>query len=439
MIRKNKYYKVDASEFSDDEDLDVFQSENDTQRRLNAYKIKRIKHNHPDTKHVSFGREYFSEKGWARLGDYLASNNHVECMSLRQCNLNDSNMSVFFKGAQKSSLVVLTLYSVGFGSEGIRCLVPFLQNACNLTSLNVSGNLIKTEGLWWLMKGLTGGSIEKLNLRHCGLTNLAVIEKCSLTNLQVLYLSDNSNIDGCESIAELLRRGGSKLKKLYLNRCNIRDEGAEMIANSLTNNTSLTHLELESNNITLKGQLALLRLVNDISSVNKTYNSNHTLRLIGMNGNAVMLYNKYIQDGIQINRHHGGKLIQAGRAKVIKYQINSNMRSIVCGLQGVSDKEPFFDIDSIMLPELVSLVGRESGFSDMYRLLLARSSDLGFSVYGTDNKALKEKVVSLTAIVAEQSRQIAALTAQNLDLRTKIASINGRKSYGKKRPISDVL
>jgi len=432
MARKKQWR--DSSEFSDDEDFEIFRSENESRRRLNAYKIKRLKHNHPESKHVSFGREYFSTKAWRRLGSYFAHNDHVECMSLRGCNLNDDNMSVFFEEVaaardnRSRKTKVLTLYGNSFGSGGMRSLVPFLKKSFCLASLNVSGNNIGTEGFWWLLNGLDGGSLEKLNLRHCGLANIAGLERCSLSNLQVLYLSDNINIgvDGCKSVAELLRRGGSKLKKLYVNRCNVGDAGAEIIAESLVDNKSLTHLELESNNIMGGGHLALLKLVNDISSIEGTCNSNHLLRMIGLKGNAVCLYKAYIEEAININRHHNGNLNSAGRAKVIKYHLNSNTRMVLSGLQGVGDyfMRPFVKMDSAILPDAVALVGQESGLSDMYRLLVARNSELGFSVYGNENRALKEKIVELNAIVAAQNSQIASLTARNLDLRTKLASIN---------------
>lgn len=328
-------------------------------------------------------------------------------MSLRQCNLNDDNMSVFFKGATASAadkkgrtkVLTLSLYSNSFGSGGMRSLVPFLQNAYNLASLNVSGNNIGTEGFWWLMKGLDGGSIEKLNLRHCGLANIAVLERCSLSHLQVLYLSNNDTIggDGCKSIAELLQRGSSRLKKLYVNRCNIGDDGAQMIADALANNSEsvLTHLELESNNIVGKGQLALLRLVNNVSSMEATCNSNHMLQLIGLKGNGITVYNEYIEECIQTNQQFNGHILRAGRAKIIKYHLNSHIRTILSGLQGTCDyfMRPYANMDSAILPNVMSLVSKTSGLSDMYRLLLARNSELGFSAYGPAKMVLEENTM----------------------------------------------
>ena len=57
------------------------------------------------------------------------------------------------------------------------------------------------------------------------------------------------------------------------------DEEAELLATALKHNTSLKELHLSNNNgITERGHVAFLKLLNDVSSIENTYNSNHTLR-----------------------------------------------------------------------------------------------------------------------------------------------------------------
>ena len=58
----------------------------------------------------------------------------------------------------------------------------------------------------------------------------------------------------------------------------VDDEGAEILANSLKHNTTLSCMNLQNNRIDRRGLQALLKLLNDVSSVDSTYNSNHTLR-----------------------------------------------------------------------------------------------------------------------------------------------------------------
>mmetsp|Transcript_17879 Transcript_17879/g.27172 ORF Transcript_17879/g.27172 Transcript_17879/m.27172 type:complete len:415 (+) Transcript_17879:92-1336(+) len=380
-------------EFSDDEDREAFTSasRNEATRQLNTYKISRVKRNHRDEKYLSLANEVFSYLAWQKLGYYIARNDQLECLSLRRCNLSDENMSAFFHGAARNRQIkVLTLYGNSFGADGMKSLMPFLQHSYNLTSLNVSGNNIETDGFWWLLQGLGNGCIEKLNLRHCGLSNMSMLEKQQfyLPNLQVLYLSDNNNIgaDGCSSIASLLRRSGSKMKKFYLNRCNIGDEGVQLIAESLVNNKSLCYLELETNNIGKRGLTALLKLLNNVETIQATYNSNHVLKWISLKGNPQghesINYTHYIESTLKLNQQLGDgvEYHRVGRAKVIQSQLQSQNRMILSSLLGVDDyyMRPFSTVTSDIVSDYLALVGRESGFSDLYRLILGMNSELGF-------------------------------------------------------------
>lgn len=382
-------------EFSDDEDRAAFTStsRNEATRQLNTYKISRVKRNHRDEKYLSLANEEFSYLAWQKLGYYIARNDQLECLSLRRCNLSDENMAAFFHGAARNKRIkVLTLYGNSFGADGMKSLMPFLQYSHNLTSLNVSGNNIETKGLWWLLEGLGNGCIEKLNLRHCGLSNMSIFDKANvcLPNLQVLYLSDNSNIgaDGCASIASLLRSNSSRMKKFYLNRCNTGDEGAQLIAESLVNNTSLCYLELESNNIRRKGLTALLKLLNNVETIQATYNSNHVLQWISLKGNPsdpheqTINYTHYIESALKLNQQYGKEEYHhhdVGRAKVVQSQLQSQTRIVLSCLQGVEDSfmRPYSNIASEIVSNYLALVGEESDLSDLYRLVLGMNAELG--------------------------------------------------------------
>lgn len=67
------------------------------------------------------------------------------------------------------------------------------------------------------------------------------------------------------------------MKRLYLKATGIDDEGAELLASSLENNTKLRVLDLDENNITERGYIAILKIVVEVSSIENTYNSNNTL------------------------------------------------------------------------------------------------------------------------------------------------------------------
>ena len=52
------------------------------------------------------------------------------------------------------------------------------------------------------------------------------------------------------------------------------------LADALKNNTSLRALDLRGNDMSTKGRLSLLMLLNDVSTINATLHSNHTLTKI---------------------------------------------------------------------------------------------------------------------------------------------------------------
>ena len=109
----------------------------------------------------------------------------------------------------------------------------------------------------------------------------------ALTNassLRLLNLSRNRSITatGLRVLSRLFQ-SACPLETLLLEGMNIGDEGAEVLANGLVGNTSLKHLAitLDSAGIASAGWSALSKLLCDDSSINNTYQSNHTLEHIG--------------------------------------------------------------------------------------------------------------------------------------------------------------
>jgi len=78
-------------------------------------------------------------------------------------------------------------------------------------------------------------------------------------------------------LANILQSEETSLIYLGLNNSSIDDEGAELLATSLENNTKLETLYITGNNITKRGKGAFLKLLLDASSIENAYNSNHTL------------------------------------------------------------------------------------------------------------------------------------------------------------------
>lgn len=263
--------------------------------------MKAIMNNNPDATDLRLGfdidTKQLSTLVWELLGRYIANNNHLKTFQLSTA-IDNKNLAALFQETRKNnSIKELDLHSSSMGVDGLQCVIPFLEKSTQLTSLNLSTNQVGTEGFELLVNALNRGPIEELILDCCGIESIAALENCTLpkfhklvlnanriegnsisalerhTTLKILCMRYNQiGIDGCTAIASLLRGEDTSLTELDLEYNNINDEGVELIAASLKENIALEILRLENkNDIAEKGHVALLKLVNDVSSIENTY------------------------------------------------------------------------------------------------------------------------------------------------------------------------
>ena len=104
------------------------------------------------------------------------------------------------------------------------------------------------------------------------------------SQLVELFLTRNPTITirGWERLSTLLEMPDSKLEKLYLSGNNIGDEVARIFANALRGNSKLKCLTVNNCRFTTEGWMHFSKLLCDTSSLNKTYLSNHTLRVLAL-------------------------------------------------------------------------------------------------------------------------------------------------------------
>jgi len=324
-----------------------------------------------------------SDLAWKLLGRYIANNTCLKTFSLRSCGISDEKMALLFSELTSSSSISEFDVTINeFGIEGLRSMIPFMSYSPQLINLGVGGNNnINTECFELLTRALHGRLVEKLYLFDCNITNISALDIYNLPHLQLLHLSDNNiGREGCLTISNLLQQEGSNLKQLYLASIGMGDEGAELLATSLKHNTKLETLSIPKNNITKRGKGAFLKLLVDASSIENTYNSNHTLMTL-----LFELYitrndetDRHIRTAIQINESSRNSHL-AGREKIIKYQLNNQNRKELCHLKGIeytSIANPFADIEPLLFPNILALIGIEHGQSEFYQALIPMAPDL---------------------------------------------------------------
>ena len=398
--------------------------------------LKKIEENGPDTtvldecgysQHI----QDITDEQWQQLGHIISNNTHLTTINFRYDALNDHKASFFFRGLTRSSSITrLDLSSTNtnvvgdtLSVVGVRSMVPFLQNANNLQTLDLCWNNLQSEGFNVLFRALSDSPIETLKCCTCGIESIEIDTEHAPKNLMHLNLnSNNINADGCCELAKLLQGGDATLTELHLGYNEIDDEGVTILVEALQSNKSLTKLDLfENEGVSDHGKIKLLKLVNDISSIKAILQSNHTL-------NEITFYyieeeedwEEYEDDEIQmhinmatgINRNSDSPEA-AGREKVIQTQLNSVKRAELAKLQGVTSSV-FSEIDPLHLPEFLALVGRHHDQRDMYVAL--KSSIAGVISTVNREQYLKQQRAELKARLEAIQDEISTIDAELVNI-----------------------
>ena len=331
--------------------------------------LPRARANDPDvTKLCSGGYNdtinNLNSEQWEQIGRDLSNNMHLEQFQLRGVDEDGHKLTSLFRGLTKStSISCLNIDNNGWSATGLRCMVPFLQNANNLETLVLSHNSIQSEGFNVVLRSLRDSPIEDLWCCHCGIDAGIDIDLNNfpkkLTGLSLI--GNNISSDGCHEIAKILKRGDTVLTRLYLNGNEIGDEGVAILVDALQNNATLKRLEVNENGISQKGEVMLLKLVNDISSIEATLRSNHTLTWISVKEFSPW----HIDIATDIDEANRGDADAAGIEKVIQTQLNSVVRAQFAQLQGVTHTL-YSEINPLHLPEVLSLVSEHHGLGELY-------------------------------------------------------------------------
>jgi len=372
----------------------------------------------------------FTDLAWRLLGRYIANNTHLHDIKLYHCNITDEIMALLFSELSGStSLQKLDMCMNRVGIEGIRSMVPLLQNSPNLSSLKFGLSTdINTECFELVVSSLHSGGVEELDFINCNITDISALERHNLPNLTDLYLNGNNiGRNGCIILSNLLQEEGSTLAKVVLINTGMGDEEAEIIATSLKHNTKLKELYLSENNgITEKGRVAFLKLLNDVSSIENTYNSNHTLKEIraGHFSCPCSSLQALVHSACLVNMNS----TNPGKTKVIRSHLNSQTLKKLCQLQGInySYGDIFADIEPVLLPKILASIGYENGLSELYIALISTAPDLLSYI---DRKALIRDIMArnearAAALVAECERKVAVLKNQLLSDTSHITAEN---------------
>ncbi|EJK66635.1 hypothetical protein THAOC_12429, partial [Thalassiosira oceanica] len=206
------------------------------------------------------------------------------CTGMRSLKLNYLNLSTNSCAAlrgvfpQMAHLLELVLRGNSLEDDCTRLLAQGLSDCKQIQSLSLSNNSISDNGLDVLIQRLPT-SVDALYLNR---NDITLARHVLLLRFRVLHIGGNTLCPGgTRVIAASLANPECRLESLNLDQCNIGDEGTATLADGLRNNQRLTRMSLGDNNITERGWNAFSSILCDTSSINATYNSNHTLQNLG--------------------------------------------------------------------------------------------------------------------------------------------------------------
>ena len=366
----------------------------------------------------------FTDEEWLEIGRALSKNTHLEDLHFYGDALNDHKMSLLFRGLTISSSIQNLCFPSNGLRNGITSMVPFLQNASNLVELDLGDNSIQSEEFNFLLGALCDSPAKILHCFNCNIESIHIDNNRYPAKLEELILNRNRvNEEGCRGIAKLLQMPDCALERLDLSANHVNDAGVAILVDALQKNSSLTALQLEENRgISIDGKIMMLKLVNDISSVEATLQSNHTLRTIHLNdiffmgneGNEQMIVLNQIYEATRISVKCNRNAEAAGREKLIRFQLHSKRRSILAKLQKVHESV-YSEISPLHLPEVLSLVGHSHGQGELFAAV--KASIVALLSIGNRKKRIKEArdyylvraeqlTAELEAIEAEEGNEI---------------------------------
>ena len=287
---------------------------------------------------------------------------------------------------------------------------------------------------------MSDSPIEKLSCQRCDIEFIEIDNKQIPKNLKSLYLDyNNIDTDGCQELTKLLQGGDATLNELHLDNNDIDDDGVEILMNALQTNSTLTELHLDNNDISdygveilvdslrsnkslktlslkgnneisKRGQLMLLKLVGDVSSIEATLQCNHTLNSITVETSDADA--RVMSEAIEAAADSTSYVFRNGRLereKMMGTQLHSVTREELAELQGVRHSV-FSEIDPLHLPEVLALVGNYHGQEELYVAL--RSSIAGLISTVNRKQFLKQQWEYHKLMIAEHEAKMEAIEAE---------------------------
>ena len=288
----------------------------------------------------------FPVEEWIRLGRAIGGNTNITSLAISANHqVDDPNRSEVQDAfcaamAQNRSIRGFRCTGVDFTSGQIQIMRPFFSHNAQLSEISFYQSALDFEAIDKLTeaireRGQNAKTIrtltfiygESLAVPQSHISELVMLAKeCTrLTNLTLQGLS-GFDLGSCQAIASFLESEHCMLWRLDLVGNHINDDGCRIIAESLRSNRRLRWLNINNEEITGEGLGSFIPIVCDISSIEFTLNSNHTLE----QAYASISEPLELRDILSMNKDTDKA--NAAKLKVLRYHFNGKFETAMAGL-----------------------------------------------------------------------------------------------------------
>jgi len=291
-----------------------------------------------------YGYSFSDNSDYSRLGTAIGNNTNLDIFEVDIAYIEgiDTENNTLYDGLKRnSSIKELSLHCDmhdinDMNEMGRQVLRAYQKDNNSLASLYIQSVTLHADDISTITNTLKMSvNLTYITLRNCNINNLQlrpiVDALLGLPLLESLDLDENRiGIVGCQTISKLLYDPNSNLKDMTLRSNNIENMGVMSFIKGLAHNTKFEALYLFNNHVDIRIEGAFSKALCDTSSINSTFDSNHTfidVRLTNDNEEGPgEMYGDHLLSLLTMNECTNKKHVAI--KKILRYHPNLDMADL---------------------------------------------------------------------------------------------------------------
>jgi len=244
------------------------------------------------------GIDLLGGKIFTMMEPFFKNNNNLTNIEIMHCNFGVEQCRALpsaLGSINSKSLTKVRLKSNVISEEALADIITALSMQSHIQKIDIAENNLNKNGCMALSSLLScsANELQNINLYATNMNDEGIdalvpaLKMCD--NLEVLNINGNPSVTtrGWQHLATILENPNSNIIYIDLTNNNVDNKALATFASRLSNNSSLKRLKLNTdwlseNRSSTESWLVLSEVLCNISSINSTYLSNHTLQCLGL-------------------------------------------------------------------------------------------------------------------------------------------------------------